>query len=1314
MGPIVNMKQTTRRLQNRFGWTHRFTLRTQLAVGFAAMVALTLTAGLASYLGQQRSVNAVDRLLSVDGRIAELSMRSGTAMLKARRAEKDFLLYQKEFGFDEARSRYTTLLRANAADIRQYMLEVRGLDDSSEMVQRTQAIEQAVVQYESGFLKIVSLYGQLGHVSTGIQGRLRGKAHEIESTIGSRELDRLMIDLLMLRRHEKDFIARGQDKYAAGFMKGIDQFKTDVAATALPAARKTTLLILASEYSALFEEYVQTDARIDVEKTAYLAAAHNVEPILEELYANASQGAMATQNGVQKTAQATTWTIIAASFLAALLGLSVARLVSRSITSSVGRCVGFAKRVAEGDLTTRLTSRGQNEFATLATALNQMTEAMQVSRMSLEERAAELSKSNHALQNEILVRRHTEEQLQRVARARKVMAECNRVLVHASSESELVSEMCRTVADEGRYRMAWIGYAQHDEAKSVIPIAQAGFEDGYLSVLQATLTWADGETRNGIAGTVILTGKPTVVKDIASDPRFAPWREEALKRGYVSALGLPLHGEDGSVFGNLSIYAAEPDAFDDTEVTLLTELADDIAYGITSLRSAAARRLAEESLRLLNRAVESSVNAVLITDFTKPDNPIEYVNPAFERITGYRAADVVGRNTRFLQGDDRDQPGVWEIRGALRELREGHGVLRNYRKDGSLFWNDLHIAPVRDEAGKVTHFVGILNDITDARIYEQQLEHQANHDTLTGLPNRNLLQDRVAQSLAHARRTGERLAVLYIDLDRFKYLNDSFGHPVGDAFLKEAAARLNATVRESDTVARLGGDEFVVMVPGLARTEDAGNVAQKLLAALAAPLDVEGHQLLLTASLGVSIYPDDGDDAVTMLKNADAAMYRAKEQGGNGFQFYIREMGVLAQERVALESALRRAVEQQEFELHYQPKVSLESGQITGVEALIRWRHPELGMVSPDRFIPVAEETGLIVPIGEWVLRTACLQAKAWHAAGYPDLSMAVNLSARQFRQQNLPELVRDVLADTSLAPEHLELELTESLLMKDSESIVQALRELKTIGVTLSLDDFGTGYSSLSYLKRFPIDVVKIDRSFVRDVTCSVDAASLVKAIIAMAEALRMKTVAEGVETQGQLGFLSANQCDAIQGYYFSRPLPANEMTALLLGGKHIPVDSSSREPANGTLLLVDDNEKDLELLSHALRREGYRILSATTAREALELLATHPVGVIVSDERMPEISGVELLRRVAELYPDVVRIMLSAYTEWQSIADAINQGAVYKFLTKPWKDGTLRESVAKAFCHYELISGHKRLIQKIQAANPESSPANESLQVA
>lgn len=590
--------------------------------------------------------------------------------------------------------------------------------------------------------------------------------------------------------------------------------------------------------------------------------------------------------------------------------------------------------------------------------------------------------------------------------------------------------------------------------------------------------------------------------------------------------------------------------------------------------------------------------------------------------------------------------------------------------------------------GRPVSMSGTLQDITQRKLAEARINHLANYDALTDLPNRNLLNDRATQSISMARRSGRQLTILFLDLDGFKFVNDCFGHPVGDALLKSVATRLKAVVRECDTVARLGGDEFVLILPGLAENLDAGGPAQKILDIFAEPFSVNGRALRVTASMGVCIFPGDGDSVDALLKNADVAMYSAKEKGRNCFQFYAQEMSLRVERRVAMENALRTAVECQQFELHYQPKVNLRSSQVCGVEALVRWHHPEQGMVPPDTFISLSEDTGLIVPIGEWVLRTACVQARKWHDMGFHDLSVAVNLSARQFSQQNVAELVTQVLAETGLAADHLELELTESVLMADSDAMLKALREIKATGVVLTLDDFGTGYSSLSYLKRFPIDVLKIDRSFVSGVTTDPDDASLTKSIIELAHALQMKTVAEGVETQGQLGFLSLNKCDAVQGYYFSRPIAADALSALLHSGTGLAPHARPAQ-CQRTILLLDDEPSVLAALARLLRRDGYQILQTTKVSVAFELLAEHNVQVLMCDQRMPEMNGTVFLSKVKGLYPETIRIILSGYAELNSVMDAINCGAVYRFFTKPWNDQFLREQLQDAFEYHWLLYG-------------------------
>ncbi len=999
----------------------------------------------------------------------------------------------------------------------------------------------------------------------------------------------------------------------------------------------------------------------------------------------------------------------------------------------------------------------------------------------------------------------SESRATRLNRALQMLSDCNQVLVRTADEQQLLADICRIIVEKGGYRLAWVGFAEQDQAKSVRCVAHAGYEQDYLDNL-TNISWAETEHGRGPTGCVIRNGTSYICQNILTDVGMAPWREAAFRHGIQSLIALPLICNNKNILGSLSIYASGSDAFGAEELKLLEELANDLSFGISTLRSNAVRMQVEERLKLvLDTANEGIWDADLKTG-------IVYRSPCYYEMLGYQSDEVTPDMAffkRIVHPDDlpqvlesfaahqrgetshtesefrmitRSGQAIWVLeKGRLVERDTGGEPLRivgtiaditqrkltelrlvnnehhlrqaqaqahlgSWRLDiqsNALFWSeenyrifgqpqgmpltyeifiscvhpedreyvdcawqaalngepydiqhrllvDGRIKWVRERAelefapdGSLLAGVGTTQDITDRKNYEAQLEKLANHDALTGLANRNLLGDRMEQSIAHAHRAGLWIATMLLDLDRFKLINDSLGHAAGDALLQEVAKRLSQCVRPGDTVARLGGDEFMVVMADMASENDAAILVRNLLNVVMQPIMAAGHEVIITASIGVSVYPRDGEVSSILFQNADVAMYRAKELGRNGFQFYAPEMNTRMLERLELEYELRRALERGELELHYQPQVNLAHGHVVGAEALIRWNHPVAGRISPADFIPLAEETGLIVPIGEWIIDEACRQLKAWQNQGYPNITVAVNLSARQFQQENLADVVAQALRVNGVQAQYLELEVTESAIMVNPEKTIAILGDMKKIGVHISLDDFGTGYSSLNYLKRFPIDSLKIDQSFVRDITSDPDDAAIARMVIALAHSLKQKVIAEGVETEAQLKFLQQQRCDEMQGYFFSRPLPAEAFAALLQGGRRLEPGVDTSE-ALRTLLIVDDEANVISSIKRLLRTENYRILTASNAAEGMNLLALHPIQVVISDQRMPQINGSEFLSRVWKMYPDTIRILLTGYTDLESVTQAVNRGAILKFLTKPWEDDQLKEHIREAFRYY------------------------------
>lgn len=566
------------------------------------------------------------------------------------------------------------------------------------------------------------------------------------------------------------------------------------------------------------------------------------------------------------------------------------------------------------------------------------------------------------------------------------------------------------------------------------------------------------------------------------------------------------------------------------------------------------RKSAEHALREAERRYHGLFDNAIEGIFrTSIDGQFLDANPALAHIYGFESPGELMTWVRdigsqlYVEKQRRDEfMQMVKARGSVTGFES-----QVHRKNGDVIWISENARAILAEDGRLIGYEGTVEDITERRLYQVRIEHQANYDTLTGLANRSLLQDRLQQALLTAASSGRHIAVAFVDVDRFKFINDSLGHHLGDELLKTVAARLRSCVRDCDTVARLGGDEFVLLINGHGGPDSVRQLMAHMLSVLSQPWVIEQGEFLVSCSIGVALHPEDGEEALTLLKHADSAMYRAKDSGRNNFQFFTRELNAVMTERLELETHLRRALERDQFVLRYQPRVNLATGQIVGAEALLRWRIPHRGTIAPRRFISLAEETGLIVPIGKWVLQSACAQNKAWQDAGLPPIVVSVNVSPRQFRQENLVQTVAEVLQSTALDPHFLELELTESMVMHDAPQLVAMLDELKRLGVQMAVDDFGTGYSSLSYLKRFPVDRLKVDRSFVEHMSSEPDDATIVRAIIALGHNLGLKVVAEGVESAQQHRALRAYQCDEAQGFLFSRPVSARDLPRLLTRSK-------------------------------------------------------------------------------------------------------------------------------------------------------------------
>jgi len=708
----------------------------------------------------------------------------------------------------------------------------------------------------------------------------------------------------------------------------------------------------------------------------------------------------------------------------------------------------------------------------------------------------------------------------------------NILMTWNTDEETVLNGVCEKLLAYRPYLLTWVGIGM--DAAVVVKGAAGGVAPQlHLAVLNLSSTDRENPITKCMRtalpiwlknGLVMLEND--TIKALPPDVPVAP------------AILYPIRNQD-RCYGVLCVMAKTGQGLTQGDLMLLEVVAQHIGFALAMMRVFAARNETNEQLKLAAAVFDNSLEGIIITD---GNGAILAANAAVVQATGYSKEELIGSNPRMFNSGRQPKEfyaSMWE---AIMHDGQWKGEIWNKRKNGEVYPEWLSISAIPDNQGVVTNYIGIFIDISKQKEAERHLDYQAHHDALTDLPNRVLFNDRLLMGIAKAKRNDQSLAVMFIDIDHFKYVNDTFGHNEGDNLLQAVAKRLKACLREEDTLSRMGGDEFTILLQDLTG-EGTELVARKILDAMKLPFNIGEHKLYVTASIGISVYPKDGDKPMELLKNSDTAMYRAKEDGRNNLRFFRSNMHEFSVRRIQMEEDLRHALKREEFKVYYQPQVDLVDGRISGVEALLRWERPGVGIIPPGQFISMAEETGLILPMGEWVLRVACKQCKAWHDQGWRGLRVAVNLSARQFQQTDFVDMVAGILSETGLDPECLELELTESIAMQNAAETVAVLHGLKRIGVQISIDDFGTGYSSLGYLKRFPIDRLKVDQSFVAGIVEDPNDAAIIIAVIALAHNLGLKVIAEGVETGEQLDFLKMHFCNEVQGYLLGRPMPAEEL---------------------------------------------------------------------------------------------------------------------------------------------------------------------------
>jgi diguanylate cyclase (GGDEF)-like protein/PAS domain S-box-containing protein len=733
---------------------------------------------------------------------------------------------------------------------------------------------------------------------------------------------------------------------------------------------------------------------------------------------------------------------------------------------------------------------------------------------------------------------NSERELGRINRLYAAWTECSEIIVRQKNEVLLLNRICQILAERVPFELVWIGVPDNDGW--VHPVAFSGVSSEYLKLIRVSTDTSSHHGKSPVSF-AIQAGSHNVLNQFLEDVN-AHWHVAAMKFDFNSVGAFPIL-RDGKVYGCIAVYSTEANFFSSAHIDLMNGLACDITFALDNLDREQQQRAAAIKLEQAATVFEYSKEGIIVTD---ANNKIISVNRSFVEITGYAAEDVVGKDPKILSSGLQSNEFYEQMWAAILETGSWQGEIWDRRKSGEVYPEALTIIQVKNGHGAIMNHLAIFSDISERKMAQERIQQLAHYDVLTGMPNRALFSDRLEQAIIAAQRNHSKIALLFLDIDRFKQINDTLGHGVGDRLLQIVGQRLLSCVREQDTVSRQGGDEFILVLSD-AGCAGAEVVAQKVLQSIIQPYSIEEHDLRITASIGIAVYPDHAKDSESLIKYADVAMYQAKENGRNCYSTFHPAMNESSYERLKLETALRGALERDELRVYYQAQVDLQDGRIVGCEALVRWLHPELGMIYPDKFIPLAEETGLIISINHWVLEQAIKQCRAWRDAGFNGLTMSVNLSALQFRQHNLLPQVKDLLDKYELPPGVLDLELTEGILMQGVERTLATLHELSAMGVILSLDDFGTGYSSLSYLKRFPIQQLKIDQSFVRDVINDASDATMVRTIILMAHSLKLDVIAEGVETQEQAAFLMQCGCERAQGYHFRRPVTAEEFELLL-----------------------------------------------------------------------------------------------------------------------------------------------------------------------